>query len=307
MSFLLRDKREELDRQLSLLLERNTPAFRPGSVRLYGTVDDELLTHARDVLDRVPRPRRASEGRVDAHAFAERAREEFRRYADRSPAFRSSVEVRPDVSGLMVSKGRLLVGDDLDLPAERVEALLHHEVGTHVLTWCNGEAQPLRQLCTGLAGYDELQEGLAVLAEHLVGGLDAARLRVLAARVVAAASVQGGATFVESFRALHHDQGFSPAGAFSVVARVHACGGFTRDAIYLRGLVRLLRHLREGGAFEELYLGKLALRHLDVVAELRERGVLRPPPHRPRFLDAPAARRRLEALRGGVSLVELVA
>jgi hypothetical protein len=71
-----------------------------------------------------------------------------------------------------------------------------------VLTYYNGRAQPLRQLYTGLAGYDELQEGLAVLAEYLADGLDASRMRVLAARVVAAHSVEHGATFTDTFRML---------------------------------------------------------------------------------------------------------
>ncbi|NIQ16470.1 MAG: DUF1704 domain-containing protein, partial [Candidatus Dadabacteria bacterium] len=67
----------------------------------------------------------------------------------------------------------------------RVEALLQHEIGTHALTYFNGLSQPFKQLCIGLSGYEELQEGLAVLAEYLVGGLSKPRLRLLAGRVVA--------------------------------------------------------------------------------------------------------------------------
>ena len=47
-------------------------------------------------------------------------------------------------------------------------ALLHHEVGTHLVTHVNGTHQPIKVLGVGLAGYDETQEGLAVLAEYLV-------------------------------------------------------------------------------------------------------------------------------------------
>lgn len=322
LSFLLRDKREEVDRQISLVAERNTPAFRPGSVRLYGTVDDDLLELAGDLLSAIAGPADdggtagapvededpgiVQPGCVDAHAFAARVRAEFAAYRHRSTAFASSVQVRPDLVGLMVSSGQLLVGAGLSLSPERVEPLIHHEVGTHVLTWCNGAAQPLEQLRSGLAGYDELQEGLAVFSEYLAGGLDRARMRVLGARVVAAAAVQSGASFVETFRILHREHGFSPGGAFNIAARVHACGGFTRDAIYLRGLVSLLRYLEAGGALEPLYVGKLALRHVDVLVELRERGILSAPPIRPRFLDLPEAASRLDAARGGLSLSALI-
>ena len=61
---------------------------------------------------------------------------------------------------------------------------IHHEVGTHLVTQVNGMAQPVKVLGTGLAGYDETQEGLAVLAEIACGGLTSFRLRQLAGRVL---------------------------------------------------------------------------------------------------------------------------
>ena len=84
-----------------------------------------------------------------------------------------------------------------------------------MLTYYNGRAQPFRQLYSGLAGYDALQEGLAVLAEYLVGGLTRPRLRLLAARVLAAQSVTDGASFVDCFRQLE-GQGFDQRTAFGI-------------------------------------------------------------------------------------------
>ena len=97
-----------------------------------------------------------------------------------------------DVTGLMVSRGSLLVSSRMRIPVSRAEALIQHEVGTHVLTYYNGKAQPFRQLYSGLAGYESLQEGLAVLAEHLVGALlaaDAARLHLVYAANLAGAAL----------------------------------------------------------------------------------------------------------------------
>ena len=74
----------------------------------------------------------------------------------------------------MVANGVLLVPASASVPELRAEALLQHEVGTHALTYTNGSAQPLRLLAAGLAGYEGTQEGLALLAEHLVGGFGAA-------------------------------------------------------------------------------------------------------------------------------------
>jgi uncharacterized protein (TIGR02421 family) len=303
---LFQDKRGELDTLLTMLGERGTPAFRYSSQRLYGTVDATLLELARSILADVRPPGRWAGDWVDARGFRAAAEKELAGYRELHPELATGIQLRRDISGLMVSAGNLLIGEGLRLRDDRVLPLLHHEVGTHVLTYVNGAAQPLRQLALGLAGYDELQEGLAVLSEYLVGGLDPLRMRLLAARVVAAHGVEQGAEFVETFRTLSAEHGFSKAGAWDIATRVHASGGFTRDLIYLRGLVGLIELLRGGQPLEPLYVGKIARRHIPVIDELRHRGVLRDPPLRPRFLDDPTAQGRLEALlSGNLSLIEM--
>ena len=80
----------------------------------------------------------------------------------------------------------------------------------------------------------------------MVDGLDRSRMRLLAARVVAAHAVEQGATFVDTFGLLTGGHGFTRHGAWHIVSRVFACGGFSRDLIYLRGLNRLLQYLADG-------------------------------------------------------------
>lgn len=309
MAFLLHDKRVELDRQITLIAERGSPGFRYTSMRLYGAVDDSLLDVAREILESVPtrRGRRTPDSElVDAEEFAARARVELDYYRAAMPALSADVQVRPDLVGLMVSQGNLLIGDRLSLRPERVGPLLHHEVGTHVLTFFNGRAQPLHQLASGLADYDELQEGIAVLSEYLVGGLDAARMRTLAARVVAAHSVEQNASFLDTFRMLTDKYDFTPGGAFDIAERVHQCGGFTRDLIYLRGLVRLIEYLRDGGELEPLFVGKIAAKHIDIVEELTARGMLQAAPLRPRLFEFPETHERLDAVRNGLALTGMI-
>ena len=304
---LLRDKREELDKQISLLSERNSPGFLHGSIRLFGPLQDALLERAKEILGQLPPPPRSAPAeRVSAEAFAGLARQEFDAYRERYDGFESEVQVRPDLVGLMVSSGRLLIGRGLALDPDRVDALLQHEVGTHVLTYVNGAAQPFLQLSQGFADYDELQEGLGVLAEYLVGGLTGARLRLLAARVLAVDCRIQGASFTEAFRRLRRDHGFSPRTAFDITTRVYSGGGFTRDMIYLRGFVAVVEYLRQGGDLEPMYIGKIAARHLEVMEELRARGVLKPMPLLPRFLERPEVQERLAALRDGLPIHAMV-
>jgi uncharacterized protein (TIGR02421 family) len=183
--------------------------------------------------------------------------------------------------------------------------LLHHEVGTHVVTYQNGARQPLTLLKVGLPGYDETQEGLAVLAEYLTGGLDPRRLRVLAARVVAIAEMLDGAGFLEIFESLRTEHGIPTRTAWSIAIRVVVGGGSVKDAIYLRGITRLLEALAEGNSLDVLFVGKLALDHIPLIQELLDRDVLSAPWVRPRWLDVPGAHERLDRLREGATVTDL--
>lgn len=306
---LFRQKQVEVGRQLSMLTDRDTPRFLFGSLQLFGGVEDDLFERAVGLLDVFPPRSRddATKGTLDAETFAERARTELEHYREVWPEMDGRVEVRDDIaSGLMVSHGSLLVGRETRIPLSRVEALLQHEVGTHVVTYHNGRAQPFRQLHSGLAGYEALQEGLAVLAEYLVGGLNRPRLRLLAGRVVAARHMLDGATFVEVFRELNRTHGFAQRVAFVATLRTYRGGGLTKDAVYLRGLLSVLDYLENGGELDPLFVGKIAIEHIPMMDELRWRGVLKEPPLKPRYLERPDTSARLERVRQGVNVTELI-
>jgi uncharacterized protein (TIGR02421 family) len=307
LAAVFRAKRAELDRQITLLEARGSVDFVHVSGQLYGGVDAALLRLAEDLLARAQvRGEIGSGPSVDAAVFAERARAEIDHYRRAHPALAAEVRVRDDVAGVLVASGNLLVSSRYRLAARRVDALLQHEVGTHVVTWVNGATQPLRLLQIGLPRYEETQEGLGVLAEYLVGGLTPARLGLLAVRVLAVDAMLRGASFVETFRLVEQTGLFSDESAFQIVMRVHRSGGLTKDAVYLRGLAALLQHLAAGGSLEPLLLGKLPLDQVPVVEELRWREVLRPPVLRPRWIEHPQAAGRLAAARRGLSVLDLV-
>jgi uncharacterized protein (TIGR02421 family) len=187
----------------------------------------------------------------------------------------------------------------------RVDALLQHEVGTHVVTYANGRSQPLRIFSSGLAAYEELQEGLAMIGEYASGGLDADRLRLIAARVVAVHMLVAGASFADVVGVLNGEHHIGKRTSFGIALRVFRGGGLTKDAIYLRGLVQLLAYLRDGGAVEPLLVGKIGFAHIPVVAGLVERGVLHAGPLTPRWLGNANAP-RLDRLRAGLRASDLV-
>jgi uncharacterized protein (TIGR02421 family) len=308
LSQLFRSQQLELDRKLTMLGDRGTPQFLYGSLQVFGGVDQTLLAAAHEILSRLPSRTRdeSSRGAISATDFATRAAQELEHYRRYCPDMTSQVEIRSDTIGLMVSRGNLLIGARAKLPVSRVEALLAHEVGTHIVTYLNGKAQPFRQLYVGLPGYEALQEGVAVFSEYLVGGLSRPRLRLLAARVVATHRLIEGASFVEVFRELDRAQDFDQRTAFNVTMRVYRGGGLTKDAAYLRGLLDLLAYLREGGDLDRLFVGKFGFDHVSIIEELQWRKVMRDPPVFPRHLDDPLVKERVEAARRGVSILDLV-
>ena len=305
---LFREQQLELDRKFTMLIDLKTPRFLFGSQQLYGTVDDSLLILAKELLEQISKRSRDKSNRefIDAQLFANRAKEELTVFQNAFPENCCKVLVSDSISGLMVSQGNLLIGKRLKVPTTRVDALIAHEVGTHVLTFLNGKSQRLQQLYIGFPGYDELQEGLAVLSEYMVGGLTGERMRLLAARVIAAYQLTNGASFVEVFRELNKVYDFERRIAFNITSRTFRGGGLTKDAVYLRGLVKLLEYLKNGGELEPLFVGKISVNHINIVKELQWRKVLHEAPLRPSFFDDSQTKQKLNDLKNGLTPINLI-
>lgn len=301
---LLRAKHREMELQLDMLEARDTDDFLPLSVELYGGVSPSLRAQAETLLAGITRTEAGDEA-LDAEEFLALAEDEIAHYRAEDPDLDMHAEIRTDVNGVMVSGDTLLIGPETKVQRTRAQALLHHEVGTHLVTQANGSHQPIKVLGVGLAGYDETQEGLAVLAEIACGGLTAFRLRQLASRVVTVHRLIGGASFAEAHEALVAD-GFPERSAWTTVMRVYRSGGMTKDAIYLRGLVELLEHLGADGSLDQLWLGKFSLRDLPLIGDLEDRGVLRPPRVLPRYLHDPATHANLARAAGTEDLGTLL-
>ena len=298
-------KRDEIMRQITLLEDRDTSRFMYESLQLYGDVGEALVADATELLETIP-VKAPQDSYVTASAFAKAAQHELDLYGDQYPGFAAELEVRSDLSDLMVSHGRFLIPASAVFRSKRVDALIQHEVGTHVITYENGRAQPLKLLTVGLPGYDETQEGLALLSEFVSGGLDPLRLRLLAARVVAVDRLIHGADFLEIFKELREGHALAPKSAWSVTIRVARNGGLTKDVIYLRGITRVLEFVSQRKTIEPLLVGKLSLDDVPLVEELIEREILRPPWIRPRWTVGRSAEEWLSRAYDGMRVRDLI-
>lgn len=297
LSELLAEKQREIERQVELVRLRDTDGFIAASLGLFGGVEPGLLELAGRILGH-PGQDRGLEADAGIDVFMQAVEDELAWYRAASPGFDVDVVVDNDLSSLMmVSHGTLYVDAGLRIPHARVQPLIQHEIGTHVVTRHNGRRQSLKQLEVGLAHYDPLQEGLGVLAEFLAGYLPLQRLRVLAARVVAVDMAIHGEGVPAIFDLLHETHGLPTDEAFDVAIRALRGGGLTKDAVYLDGLRELLDYLRGGGALEPLFVGKFALSHQVLLDQLADEGWVAPPDLLPRYFSHPDFQARLARCR----------
>lgn len=235
----------------------------------------------------------------------------LRYFGDEAPA----VEIVEQLSAnATAGADRIRIRAGAQFTDRDVEQLVHHEAGIHVATALNGRAQTeLPILASSHPATTRTQEGLAVFAEFITGCMDVDRLSRLADRVLAIQMALDGADFIEVYRHFLEQversagQSRTPPTAekmqreaFEQTRRVFRGGvleggaPFTKDAVYLDGLLRVhdfLRSLVAAGRadiLQLLFCGKLSLADIPVLCELAEMGLLKAP----KFLPPWAADRR---------------
>ena len=166
-----------------------------------------------------------------------------------------------------------------------IKGYLCHEIGTHVFRAENGKFQPLMIFRSGLPGYMETEEGLAVYNEARNGVLKPENLKKYSARVVAA-SVCNEASFSEVVNELTGY--FVPEEAFTFALRVKRGlentslpGGYTKDSAYLSGFQKISDFLQKQSSRQEalkvFYCGKIGLEHFELTKDLLAEGILKQP------------------------------
>ncbi len=173
--------------------------------------------------------------------------------------------------------------------------LLQHEALVHIATGMNGAAQPhFPVLGEAFPGNARTQEGLAVFAEFISGSLDPRRFKRLADRVIAISMSAEGADFLEIYRFFREQsETDAPFEAFESARRVvrgglvNGGGPFTKDSIYLQGLLEVHNYLRsairtgDASFIRLLFVGKIDLEDLEAMKYLRDEGLLAEPKFMP--------------------------
>ena len=284
---------EELELDLSLLGVLGDPRrVRPLAARRFGTGAVQVQVSgrrmplselARRVLDRLaPQteertlPAQAPQGVPSLAAL-------MRGVAARA-GLQVQVEIEPRLAAGAATGDRTVYLADRRFGIREAGRLAVHEVLGHLTAAANGRAQLIRLLELGTAGSFADQEGLALHLEDAYGLMDDARMRTLAARVVAADRMHSGASFGETARLLLDQEGLCPADAVAVAERAYRGGGVARDVGYLLGWLRVHRALDAGETtVDELRSGRVSLDALAGLRELAKEGLVCAPRYQPNF------------------------
>lgn len=192
------------------------------------------------------------------------------------------VKVEPRLSaGAATGDRTVFLADRLFGQRESLRFAVHEVLG-HAVAAANARDQPIRLFELGTAGSFSAQEGICLCLEEQAGVLDAYRLRVIAARVLATDRMHQGAPFGATARWLYRDHGFSAADSVNVSERAYRGGGVARDVGYLRGWLLVRAALAAGEAtVDHLRIGRVGLDVARALPELIEAGLARPPRYRP--------------------------
>lgn len=296
----LRRIADTLERAALMLEHVGTPEFYTYSVQLYGTPQQTLLDKKTRVIDLARHMDAALSGldfdklvlggvdmRFGACEFGDRLSRKLDKHFDCTAP---RIEIVPNLSSkALAGAKRIRIDAAAQFSPLDVRQLLHHEALVHVGTALNGRAQnnfPI--LGAAHAGTTEIQEGLAVFAEIITGAMDPSRFRRLVDRVVAIDMSVKGADFIEVYR-YFLEQNDNAHQAFEDTRRVFRGGvmkggaPFTKDGVYLNGLLRVHNFMRtviklgRADLIRLLFVGKLDIEDVPALASLAASGYLTAP------------------------------
>ena len=177
------------------------------------------------------------------------------------------------------------------------DQLLHHEAFVHTATQLNGKKQiNLQSLGLGAPRTTRTQEGIAVLAELITNSIDISRLRRIALRVIAVKMALDGADFIDLFKFFLH-AGQSEIESVRSAQRIFRGGAvkggvvFTKDAVYLQGLLEVHTFLRiairdnRPDLVDHLFAGRLTMADALRLTPMFEKGWLIPPKYKPSWAN----------------------
>ena len=280
---LYRDVIQSYSDKIDMLSTIGTNKFFYNSLRYFGQPNETDLKHAHFILS-CPNDHVAPE-MIDIKEVKNVFQAAIHEYG-----FKADVEITKHLTAeIMVInyKKKVLLKKGTKLSMNSVKALVHHEIGVHMVTTMNALEQPLNIFKLGFPTNTYTQEGIAVLTEYLSGHLTIKRLKELALRVIAIEMMINGLDFKNVYHELVNTYYQDKKEAFILSTRIFRGGGFTKDHLYLKGFIRILQFYKNGNSLEPLLIGKNSIAYLDIYKEMIARDLAQPPKYITSILKNP--------------------
>ncbi len=255
-------RKKELIKKIELLQQIGSEKFSTTSMKLYKGPEEELVKTAYSILQLPPSSKAKKIPRREAITLLRKVFNALQlKYTITSIGIITSANVSTE-KRLLELKKRERFSEDY------TKRLIVHEIGTHVLRTENGLLQELKIFRTGFPDYIETEEGIAAYNEYRTGLMTNSILRNYAGRVIAVhyALVND---FMSTYK--HLRKFFQEKTAWKLTLRAKRGigdtaqkGAYTKDAVYLRGFLKILK-FTEQHDIAELYVGKIGIQHVSLL------------------------------------------
>jgi len=183
--------------------------------------------------------------------------------------------IRPRmVADVTVGNGHIYIREDAKFAAMHIEALIAHEIETHILTAENGSHQPYAIFRSGCANYLDTQEGLAVYNQNRIYSPFHEK-RYNPPRGVLGVAFALEHSFADTREYLQETLGYDAEKALNITISMKRGlvdtsypGAFTKSVVYYRGLRAIEQYVKDGGDLTRLYVGKIALEDLELIEKI---------------------------------------
>ncbi len=270
---LYQDKIKEIEMKIKLVESRNSEKMGVISEKMFGKVDYNLYKEAVSFIKKYKEEKDASKS-LSPYEVNQRLQDflDYKKLSHWRIKFIDNATSNMSVS----KKGIIFVNNKIEVTENHLQALIAHEIETHVFRSENSKAQKYRIFERGTAKYLEIEEGLAIFNQQNTG-VSLGDKEIWAHLRIVGAFMGKKMSFLELFLYLQDtfdvDDNVAWQTCFKVKRGLKDTGiltSFTKDTIYFTGLKKVEEFIRTASKedIELLYSGKITIENLKTFREM---------------------------------------
>ncbi|MBD3330293.1 DUF1704 domain-containing protein [Candidatus Peregrinibacteria bacterium] len=274
LGIIYNEKKKEILNKIKLLESINEEDFTKYSIKLFGEPSEKDVSNCIDFIKTIDFKNIKKHKKLYNSNDALKA---FNKVFDKYDLPNWKVKIKENMVANCVAgkNNRLFVREGAEFDRDRIEALIVHEIETHILTAENGKMQPYEIFKRGTANYLKTQEGLAMYnVEKQRHEPFFKNYKALGHVVAISTSLKG--SFSDAYKALR-ELGIPKEQAFRSALKskrgyydTSQPGAFTKDFIYYKGYMEIKKYFDEGGDIKMLYIGKISIDDIEIIKKIRE-------------------------------------